>query len=150
MSQSWEYGVLYIEAILFGCFPINHEPNREKKEYEEPEPDANVNLVIDHVDRQDAEPVKLLDCSGGTKVVEGALGDLWKDPDHGVVAFLIVEHCKGKHLEAVGGELTPQQPVDQVDLDAAVGKVHYLADHKPGFIGVILKHQVKTPTSDHT
>ena len=139
-----------IKQFIFGCFPINHEPNREKKEYEEPEPDANVNLVIDHVDRQDAEPVKLLDCSRGTKVVEGALGDLRKDPDHGVVAFLIVEHCKGKHLEAVGGELAPQQPVDQVDLDAAVGKVHYLTDHKPGFIGVILKHQVKTPTSDHT
>ena len=139
-----------IKQFIFGCFPINHEPNREKKEYEEPEPDANVNLVIDHVDRQDAEPVKLLDCSGGTKVVEGALGDLWKDPDHGVVAFLIVEHCKGKHLESVGGELTPQQPVDQVDLNAAVGKVHYLADHKPGFIGVILKQIVTNPTSDHT
>ena len=82
--------------------------------------------------------------------MEGALGHLWKDPDHGVVAFLIVEHCKGKHLEAIGGELTPQQPVDQVDLDAAVGKVHYLADHKPGFIGVILMPKVKNPTLDHT
>ena len=135
----------YNQAVICGSFPINHESNREKKEYEEPEPDSNVDLVVYHVDWEDAEPVKLLDCSGSTKVVERALGDLREDSDHGIVAFLIVEHCKGKHLETIGGELSSQQPVYQVDLNAAVGKVHYLADHKPGFIGLLSVLQFKNP-----
>ena len=48
------------------------------------------------------------------------------------MALLIVKHCKGEHLKTVGCELAVEKAVDQVDLDTAVGQVHYLAEHKPG------------------
>ena len=82
--------------------------------------------------------------------MEGALGDLWKDANHGVVALLVVEHGKGEHVEAVGGELAPQQPVYQVDLDAAVGKVHDLTDYKPAIEVKTPKCIFTKPTLDHT
>ena len=48
------------------------------------------------------------------------------------MALLVVKHGEGEHLETVGCELAVEKLVDQVDLDAAVGQVHYLAEHKPG------------------
>ena len=67
-----------------------------------------------------------------TIVMTKRLGHLGKDANHGIVALLIVEHCKGEHLKTVGCELAVEKSVDQVDLDTAVGQVHYLAEHKPG------------------
>ena len=48
------------------------------------------------------------------------------------LALLIFEHCKGEHLKFLSCELAVEKPVDQVDLDAAVGQLHHLAEHKPG------------------
>ena len=63
--------------------------------------------------------------------MEGALGDLGEDADHGVEPLLVVQHGEGENLEAVGGELSPQEPVYQEDLETHVDQVHDLAEDKP-------------------
>ena len=42
---------------------------------DEPEPEHDVDLLVDYVQGQDAHGVVPLNCSGGTIFVEGALGD---------------------------------------------------------------------------
>ena len=43
-----------------------------------PEPDGEVDLVVDHVDAQDTEGVETLQTSSGAETVEGALCQPWK------------------------------------------------------------------------
>ena len=44
-----------------------------------PEPDCEVDLVVDHVDAKDAEGVEALQTPTGAKPVEGALGQTGED-----------------------------------------------------------------------
>ena len=55
---------------------------------DEPEPEEDVDLLVDDVEREDAETVKLLHRPGRTKLVECALGHL----EH--VNFYINAHFK--------------------------------------------------------
>ena len=43
---------------------------------DEPEPKEDVNLLVDDVEGQNANAVKLLNASGGSELVKSALGDL--------------------------------------------------------------------------
>ncbi len=42
----------------------------------EPEPNDDVDLLVDHIDGQDAETIKALETSGRAKLVEGTLRSL--------------------------------------------------------------------------
>ena len=42
---------------------------------DEPEPEHDVDLLVDDVEGEDAHGVVSLNCAGGTILVEGALGD---------------------------------------------------------------------------
>ena len=63
--------------------------------------------------------------------MEGALGDLGEDADHGVGPLLVVHEGEPEHVEAVRGELPGQQTVYQVDLQHQVTEIEQLAQHKP-------------------
>ena len=43
---------------------------------DEPEPEEDIDLLVDDVEGEDAEPIKLLHRPGRTKLVECALGHL--------------------------------------------------------------------------
>ena len=43
---------------------------------DKPEPEEDVNLLVDDVEGQNANAVKLLNASGGSELVKSALGDL--------------------------------------------------------------------------
>ena len=85
-------------------------------EPDEPEPEEDVDLLVDDVHGQDAEAVHALDGAGGTVLVEGALGHLGEDAVHGVVPRLEGHLGLAEHLGAVLGELPTKEQVHQVDL----------------------------------
>ena len=58
---------------VYGEYLLNGSDDSQSNE---PEPEEEVDLLVDDVDWEDAETVKLLDTSGGTVLVEGALGHL--------------------------------------------------------------------------
>ena len=49
---------------------------RHDGQEDEPEPEEDVDLLVDDVEREDAETVELLDGSRGSELVEGAFGHL--------------------------------------------------------------------------
>ena len=53
---------------------LNRVPSQEN----EPEPQEDVDLLVDDVDGEDAEAVKHLDSPSGTEPLEGAFGHLGK------------------------------------------------------------------------
>ena len=59
-------------------------------EADEPEPEEDVDLLVDDVDRQDAQPVVVHDRSRRPVLVEGALGHLGEDLGHRVHPLLHV------------------------------------------------------------
>ena len=82
-----------------------------------PEPEEDVDLLVDDVHGQDAEAVLVLHRAGGTVLVEGALGHLREDAVHGVHAVLERLLAHAEHVGAVAGELTAEEHVHQVDLE---------------------------------
>ena len=78
--------------------PVDAHQRGEEHEQDHPEPEKDVDLLIDNVDGQDAERVVLFNLAGRTKFVEGALCHARKDVDHGVQSVLLVALGKGNHL----------------------------------------------------
>ena len=56
----------------------------EDGEQHEPDPQEDVDLLVDDVDGEDALRVVALDRAGGTVLAESALGDAREHPRHGV------------------------------------------------------------------
>ena len=53
--------------------PVEHHERGERAEEEHPEPEEDVDLLVEDVDRQNAERVVLLQLPRGAKFVESAL-----------------------------------------------------------------------------
>ncbi len=83
---------------------------------DQPEPDEDVDLLVDDVERENAEAVFLLDGAGGTVVVEGTLGHLGEDLGHGIRSFLGLHFGVGQDVKAVVPELVAEEEVGEVDL----------------------------------
>ena len=67
---------------------------------DEPEPQKDVDLLIEDVDGQDAEGVVAFYVPWWAKLVEGAFGHPREDVHHGVDAVLLIAVGEGEHLDA--------------------------------------------------
>ena len=67
---------------------------------DEPEPQEDVDLLVDDVHAQDAHGVEPLDRSGASKLVEDALGHPGEDPRHRVDPILRGHVGKVQDLES--------------------------------------------------
>ena len=61
---------VFDEDATFEGNPAQYLDSGDDGNDNEPEPEENINLLVDNVQWQYAQCVKLLDCSGGTKLVE--------------------------------------------------------------------------------
>ena len=98
---------------------------------DDPLPDEDVDLFVDYVEWENTEAIFLLNRSGGTIVVERALGYLGKYLGHGVRSIFRLHLWVGHHVPAVVPELVAQEEVCEVDLAQDVGKVEELAEEEP-------------------
>ena len=53
--------------------PVEHDNSGERGEAQHPEPQEDVDLLVEYVEGQDAQRVMLLQLTRATKLVEGAL-----------------------------------------------------------------------------
>jgi len=67
------------------CNPVQKEDGGRGGKQDEPEPQEDVDLFIDNVQRQNTESIVLLNCARDTVLVESALGHLETD---------ILQSCK--------------------------------------------------------
>ena len=102
-----------------------------------PEPEEDVDLLVDDVHGQDAEAVLVLDRAGGTVLVEGALGHLGEDGVHGVGAALGLSLGEVDDVHAVGLELVAEEEVDEEDLADHVDEVQDLAAKVPEIFEIL-------------
>ena len=101
---------------LLNFLPDHEVDGGPNGESDEPEPEEDVDLLVDDVHGQYAEAVLALDGAGGTVLVEGALGHLGEDAVHGIVPRLDGRLGHAQHVRAVLGELAAEEQVHQVDL----------------------------------
>ena len=72
----WDQSHITIVWITKETDDINYQVKRgHDGEDDEPEPEHDVDLLVDDVQGKDAHGVVSLNCAGGTIFVEGALGD---------------------------------------------------------------------------
>jgi len=105
---------------------------------DEPEPQEDVDLLVDDVVGQHAEAILVLHRAGGTILVEGALGDLGEHLVQGVGTFLEWLVADGKDLSSISGKLASQEDVHQVNLNQNVHKVEQLAEDELEDIRVVM------------
>ncbi len=100
-----------------------HQEGQQPQE-EQPEPDEDVNLLVDNVERQDAEGVVLLNVARRAKLVKGALGHSREDIDHGIDAIFLITVGKGHHFDAIREKGPIKEPVQEEHLTCTQGKAN--------------------------
>lgn len=94
-------------------YAVQHSGAGHNRQDDEPEPEEDVDLLVEDVERQYAERVQLLYRSGGTVFVEGALGHAREHLDHRVGTLLLIHVAEREHLRAVCEESSAQEEVDE-------------------------------------
>ena len=79
-------------------------------------PDEDVNLFVDDVEGENAETVFLLNCSGGTILVEGTLGYLGKYLGHGIGSVFRLHLGVGQNVPTVAQELPTEEEISEINL----------------------------------
>lgn len=92
---------------------VKHSPAGYDRQDDKPEPQEDVDLLIEDIERQHAERVQLLYRAGGTELVEGALGHARKYLDHRVATLLLIHVAELEDLRAVREESAAQEGVHE-------------------------------------
>ena len=113
-----------------GHDPDGVEGGDESKE-DEPEPESDVNLLVDDVESEDTESVQLDDGPGGSVLVEGALGDSREHLHHGVRPVLVILVHEVDDVGAVGHEHSAKEEIDKIHLSDDIDEVEKIAEEIP-------------------
>merc|ERR1712223_2075562 len=81
------------------CNPVHKEDGSCGGKKDEPEPQEDVDLFIDNVQRQNTESIVLLNCARDTVLAESTLRHLGKNHCHGICALLGVKFSVVEHIE---------------------------------------------------
>ena len=127
--------------------PVDERESGDDGDDDQPEPDEDVDLLVDDVEGQDAEAVFLLHSTGGTIVVERALGHLGKDLGHGIGPVFGLHLGVGQHLEAIVPKLVAKEEVSEVDMTEDIGKVKDFAEEEPDGVEAV-SSPVEAPVAD--
>ena len=95
---------------------VHDDEYAEHGEQDEPEPQEDVDLLVDDVERQEAQRVVLLHLSRGAELVEGALCHAGEHIDERVEPVLLVLLGEGDHLQPEGQEGAVEEPVHEEHL----------------------------------
>lgn len=84
---------------------VQNRYDRADGQYDKPEPQQDVYLLVHDVEGQETQGIVLLDVAGWTESVEDALGESWEDPHHGVGPVFLIPSGKMQDISAISGEL---------------------------------------------
>ena len=105
---------------------------RDEGEDDEPEPESDVDFLVDDVQTEHTQGVHLLDGSRGSVFVESTLGDPGEHLHHGVRPVLVLHAHEVDHVCPVGHEDSSQEKVDEIHLTDDIHKVEKVAEDVPG------------------
>ena len=100
----------------------------DEGEDDEPEPERDVDLLVDDVQSEDTQSVQLLDGSRGSVLVESALGHPGENLHHGVGPVLVLHAHEVDHICPVGHEDSSQEKVDEIHLTDDIDEVEKVAE----------------------
>ena len=100
-------------------------------EDDEPEPEEDIDLLVEDVDGKNTLGIMSLDIPTGSVLVEGALGDPGKYPGHRVRSALLLHLHKGGRVDAVLGELVAEEAVREEDLADDIDEVERVGQEGP-------------------
>lgn len=116
---------------------IQHSRAGSNGQQNQPEPQENVDLLVQNVQRQHAQRIVLLDAARRSVLVEYALGDARKNLHHRIGSILLVHVREAQHIGAVRHEGTAQETIDQHDVDEYIDEVQSLAEEVPKSVAVV-------------
>jgi len=95
---------------------------------DEPEPQSDIDLLIDDVEGEDTHGVVLLDRTRGSVFVERTFRDSGKHHHHGIGSCVILFVDEIENFSTVGHEDTAEEEVDEVHLTDHIDEVEHVAD----------------------
>lgn len=95
---------------------IKKNKKRQKYKQKKPEPQKDVDLLVDYIDGKDAEGVVFFEFSRSTELDEAALGHAREHEDHGIDAYFLIVFHEPDHVQTKRKECSSQEPVDQEHL----------------------------------
>lgn len=104
---------------------VQKSQSRQNREQNEPEPEEDEDLLVDDVQSKHTHGVQLLNRSGSTVFVEGALGDPWEDRHHRVRSQLLVHVAEPHHVRSVTQKRASQKRVDEKDVTNLKNQKHF-------------------------
>ena len=104
---------------------------------DEPEPEEDVNLLVDNVQWENAESIVFLHITRGTISVEGTLGHSRKDGHHWVDSVLLVHFSVTDNIITIGGEGAAKEGIDQIHLNDDIDKVENFAKDEVNKVGIV-------------
>jgi len=107
---------------------------------EKPEPQENVDFLVDDVDGQNAQVISSLHGTGRTIFVKSTFGHLREYLGHGIDTFFNGQFASPQNIEAILGKLAVQEKVHKINLEQNVEEIEDFASNKFGDITVVRVH----------
>jgi len=95
---------------------------------DEPEPESDIDLLIDDVEGEDAHGIVLLNCTWRSVFVEGAFGYSGKYHHHGISSIVILFIDEVENVSTISHEDTAEEEIDEVHLPDDIDEVENVAN----------------------
>lgn len=116
---------------------VQNGASRQHGQEDHPEPQENVDLFVDNVQRQNAHGIVRLNRSRRTVLVERALCHARKHLHHRIPSAFLVHVREAQHIRAVRHKGTAQKAIHQHNVDDNIQKVEHLAEKVPKRVPIV-------------
>ena len=96
--------------------PIDDDQKTQDGKSDEPEPQKDVDLLVDDVEGQQTESIVFLDLSRRSEFVKSAFGHSWEHVDQWIEAVFLVLLCEGDHLKSKSQKGSVEKTIHQKNL----------------------------------
>lgn len=102
---------------------VNNCARRQNGQNNKPEPQEDVDFLVENVQSEDAKRIVLLYTPRRSVFVKNTLGDAWKDLNHGIASILLVHVGETQHVRAIGQKCSAQEFVDEENVGNNIGQI---------------------------
>ena len=115
---------------------------RQNGQNDEPEPQEDVNLLIENVERKHTQRIVLLDAARASVFVEAALCQSREHLNHWIGTILLVHVGEFEDVSAVRQKRTAQELVHDDDVGHHIHEIQYFTEEIPKRIAVVCAQAV--------
>ena len=103
----------------------------DEGEEDEPEPESDVDLLVDDVQPEDTQSVQLDDRARCSVLVERALGHAREHLHHGVRPVFVLQVDEVDHVGPISHEDSAQEEIDKIHLPDDIDEIEKVAEEIP-------------------